>query len=93
MDRLYWIEMAPTAAQRSSYQAERHGWDAAVELDGEFFVALQDPEVGVLDDDDNESSGVAGHELDGLLVTMIRPLACAPVGADPSQPSSSPPEN
>jgi hypothetical protein len=40
----------------------------AAGLDGEFLVAVQDPVVGVLDDDGDEFPGVAGSELDGLAV-------------------------
>ena len=52
------------------------GFFHAAGLDGEFFFAVQDPVAGVLDDDGDELAGVAGAELLGCLLTMIRPLAC-----------------
>jgi hypothetical protein len=44
------------------------GGGVSARADGEFFVAVEDAVVGVFDDDGDEFSGVAGPELDVLLV-------------------------
>ena len=56
-----------TSAEVGAFASDMEAGDrggVAAGLDGQFFVAVQDPEMGVFDDDGDQLAGVAGSQLE-----------------------------